>query len=76
MRNTESQMIQNSIQAQADAQRNAAIVGLVVGVTCGVLSAAVSVGMLVGQGAAYKTQVNTARMSGMEATQKRLQAKI
>lgn len=72
LRNMQNQQIQNSIQAQADAQRNAAIVGLVVGVTCGVLSAAVSVGMLVGQGAAYKTQVNTARMSGMEATQNKV----
>ena len=72
LRNTQNQQIQNSIQSQADAQRNAAIVGLVVGVTCGVISAAVSVGMLVGQGAAYKTQVNTARMSGMEATQNKV----
>ena len=72
LRNTQNQQIQNSIQSQADAQRNAAIVGLVVGVTCGVLSAAVSVGMLVGQGAAYKTQVNTARMSGMEAAQNKV----
>ena len=72
LRNTQNLQIQNSIQAQADAQRNAAIVGLVVGVTCGVLSAAVSVGMLVGQAAAYKTQVNTARMSGMEATQNKV----
>ena len=72
LRNTQNRQIQNSIQSQADAQRNAAIVGLVVGVTCGVASAAVSVGMLAGQAAAYKTQVNTARMSGMEATQNKV----
>ena len=72
LRNTQNQQIQNSIQSQADAQRNAAIVGLVVGVTCGVVSAAVSIGMLAGQSAAYKTQVNTARMSGMEATQNKV----
>ena len=72
LRNTQNQQIQNSIQSQADAQRNAAIVGLVVGVTCGVVSAAVSVGMLAGQAAAYKTQVNTARMSGMEAAQNKV----
>lgn len=69
LRNTENQQMQNSIQAQADEQRNAAIVGLVVGVTCGVASALVSVGMLAGQSAAYKTQVSTARASGVEAAQ-------
>ena len=72
LRNTQNQQIQNAIQSQADAQRNAAIVGLVVGVTCGVVSAAVSVGMLAGQAAAYKTQVSTARMSGMEAAQNKV----
>ena len=72
LRNTQNQQIQNSIQAQADAQRNAAIVGLVVGVTCGVISAAVSVGMLVGQSVAYKSQVNAARTSGMEASQNKV----
>ena len=72
LRNSQNQQIQNSIQAQADSQRNAAIVGLVVGVTCGVISAAVSVGMLAGQGAAYKTQVNAARASGMEAAQSKV----
>ena len=72
LRNSQNQQIQNSIQAQADSQRNAAIVGLAVGVTCGVISAAVSVGMLVGQGAAYKGQVNAARSSGMEAAQNKV----
>ena len=72
LRNTQNQQIQNSIQAQADAQRNAAIVGLVVGVTCGVLSAAMSAGMLVGQGAAYKSQVSTVKASGLDATQNKV----
>ena len=72
LRTAQNQQIQNSIQAQADEQRNAAIVGLVVGVTCGVISAAVSVGMLAGQGAAYKTQINAARASGMEAAQSKV----
>ncbi len=72
LRNSENMQIQSSIQAQADAQRNAAIVGLAVGVTCGVVSALVSAGMLVGQGAAYSKQVNTARASGMEAAQNKV----
>jgi hypothetical protein len=72
LRNTQNQQIQNSIQAQADAQRNAAIVGLAVGVTCGVITAAISMGMLMGQGAAYKTQVNAARASGMDAAQNKV----
>jgi len=72
LRNTQNQQIQNSIQAQADAQRNAAIVGLAVGVTCGLISAGISLGMVVGQGAAYKTQVNTARSSGMDAAQNKV----
>ena len=68
-RSAESQVIQNSIQAQADKQREAAIVGLVVGVVCGAVSALISVGTMIGQSVAYKGQVNAQQTSGTKAAQ-------
>ena len=72
LRSTENQQIQNSIQAQADEQRAAALTGLIVGVTCGALSAIFSMAMMVGQGAAYKGQINATRASGMDAAQNKV----
>ena len=72
LRSTENQQIQNSIQAQANEQRAAALTGLIVGVTCGALSAAFSMAMMVGQGAAYKGQINATRASGMDAAQNKV----
>ena len=72
LRSTENQQIQNSIQAQANEQRAAALTGLIVGVTCGALSAAFSMAMMVGQGAAYKGQINATRTSGMDASQNKV----
>lgn len=72
LRSAESQQVQNSIQAQADAQRDAALVGLIVGVTCGVVSALVSAGMMIGQTVAFKSQMATARTSGVDTAQNNL----
>ncbi len=69
LRTAQNQQIQNSIQSQADAQRAAAMTGLIVGITCGAVSALVSVGMLVGQGAAYKSQLSAAKTAGVDAAQ-------
>ncbi|MBO7654993.1 MAG: type III secretion system translocon subunit SctB [Kiritimatiellae bacterium] len=72
LRTAENQIVQNSIQAQADEQRSAAMVGLIVGVTCGVVSALVSAGMMVGQTVAFKSQMSTARTSGVDTAQNNL----
>lgn len=69
LRNTQNQQLQNSIQAQADMQRAAALTGLIVGATCGALSTFAAIGMMAGQSAAYKTQVSTAKASGLNSAQ-------
>ena len=72
MRKSQSEQLQNSIQAQANEQRTAAMVGLIGGLACAAIQFGFSLHTMSKQASAMKTELNTLRTTGVESAQKDL----
>ena len=72
LRKAQSEMVQNSIQAQADEQRTAAMVSLIGGLACAGIQLFFSARTIQKQTSAMKTELNTLKTSGVDSAQKNL----
>ena len=72
IRSAQSQLVQKSIQDQADQQRTAALTGMILGaITCGI-QVAVSIVMLRSQTKDFNKQINTLETSGVASAKENL----
>ena len=72
IRSAQSQLVQKSIQDQADQQRTAALTGMILGaITCGI-QVAVSIVMLRSQTKDFNKQINTLETSGVASAKDNL----
>ena len=72
IRTSQSQLVQKSIQDQADIQKQAALTGMISGLACCAIQVGFTIGSIVSQGKAFSKQLNTLETTGVDSAKQNL----